>query len=51
MMEICANEGYSSPTMARASAAKAQKNPRTDFMAPGEQLEYGPKDSQLAANV
>lgn len=32
----------SSPTMARCSAAKAQKNPRTDFMAPGSQLHYGP---------
>ncbi|KAK6435064.1 ndufs1 NADH-ubiquinone oxidoreductase subunit [Oleoguttula sp. CCFEE 5521] len=26
----------SSPTMARCSAAKAQKNPKTNFMAPGE---------------
>lgn len=34
----------SSPTMARCSAAKAQKNPLTNFMAPGEpnsQVEYG----------
>lgn len=34
----------SSPTMARASAAKAQKNPQTNFMAPGEpnsQVAYG----------
>lgn len=35
----------SSPTMARCSAAKAQKNPKTNFMAPGspdEQVAYGP---------
>lgn len=35
----------SSPTMARASAAKAAKNPQTNFMAPGEpnsQVNYGP---------
>lgn len=35
----------SSPTMARCSAAKAQKNPLTNFMAPGEpnaQVAYGP---------
>ena len=34
----------SSPTMARCSAAKAQKNPLTNFMAPGEpqaQIGYG----------
>jgi NADH dehydrogenase (ubiquinone) Fe-S protein 1 len=34
-----------SPTMARCSAAKAQKNPETNFMAPGEpnpQVLYGP---------
>ena len=39
----------SSPTMARCSAAKAAKNPETNFMAPGEphaQVTYGP--SQLA---
>lgn len=43
----------SSPTMARASAAKAAKNPDTNFMAPGEpnpQVEYGPtKGDALAA--
>ncbi|KAF2146101.1 uncharacterized protein K452DRAFT_220333 [Aplosporella prunicola CBS 121167] len=41
-----------SPTMARASAAKAAKDPRTNFMAPGEpyaQVEYGPPGSQSAA--
>ncbi|KAF2092937.1 NADH-quinone oxidoreductase [Rhizodiscina lignyota] len=41
----------SSPTMARCSAAKATKNPLTNFMAPGEpdpQVEYGPKDSPSA---
>lgn len=35
----------SSPTMARCSAAKAQKNAKTNFMAPGEpapQVHYGP---------
>ncbi|KAK4631917.1 NADH-ubiquinone oxidoreductase [Fulvia fulva] len=35
----------SSPTMARCSAAKAAKNPETNFMAPGEpipQVAYGP---------
>ncbi|KAH9832751.1 NADH-ubiquinone oxidoreductase 78 kDa subunit, mitochondrial [Teratosphaeria destructans] len=35
----------SSPTMARCSAAKAAKDPRTNFMAPGEpdaQANYGP---------
>ena len=35
----------SSPTMARCSAAKAAKNPQTNFMAPGEpdpQVGYGP---------
>jgi len=39
----------SSPTMARCSAAKAAKDPNTNFMAPGEpnpQVGYGP--SQLA---
>ncbi|KAF2269007.1 NADH-quinone oxidoreductase [Lojkania enalia] len=43
-----------SPTMARCSAAKAAKNPETNFMAPGEpnpQVEYGPlKGGQEAAN-
>ncbi|KAF2491738.1 NADH-quinone oxidoreductase [Lophium mytilinum] len=41
-----------SPTMARCSAAKAQKNPQTNFMAPGEpnpQVGYGPPAGQLAA--
>jgi len=41
----------SSPTMARCSAAKAQKNPQTNFMAPGEpnpQVHYGPTDSSSA---
>lgn len=35
----------SSPTMARCSASKAQKNAKTNFMAPGEpdpQVNYGP---------
>jgi len=35
----------SSPTMARCSAAKATKNPKTNFMAPGypdAQANYGP---------
>jgi len=43
----------SSPTMARCSAAKAQKNPKTNFMAPGEpygQVGYGP-DGKTAAEV
>ena len=38
--------------MARASAAKAAKDPRTNFMAPGEpyaQVEYGPPGTQSAA--
>ncbi|TID20107.1 NADH-quinone oxidoreductase [Venturia nashicola] len=42
----------SSPTMARCSAAKAQKNPLTNFMAPGEpnaQVAYGPSSGQAAA--
>ncbi|GAB7353421.1 hypothetical protein MBLNU459_g3892t1 [Dothideomycetes sp. NU459] len=42
----------SSPTMARASAAKAQKNPLTNFMAPGEpnsQVHYGPDLSAASA--
>lgn len=41
----------SSPTMARCSAAKEQKNPQTNFMAPGEpnsQVNYGP--SELASS-
>ncbi|KAL1633998.1 ndufs1 NADH-ubiquinone oxidoreductase subunit [Neofusicoccum ribis] len=41
-----------SPTMARCSAAKAAKDPRTNFMAPGEpyaQVEYGPPGQQSAA--
>ena len=44
---------YSSPTMARCSAAKAQKNPQTNFMAPGypdPQVGYGPQKA-VAANV
>jgi len=42
-----------SPTMARCSAAKAQKNPKTNFMAPGEpypQVGYGPEVA-AAANI
>ncbi|EAT91119.1 hypothetical protein SNOG_01470 [Parastagonospora nodorum SN15] len=42
-----------SPTMARCSAAKAEKNPKTNFMAPGEpypQVGYGP-DVAAAANI
>ena len=38
--------------MARCSAAKAARNPQTNFMAPGEpddQVEYGPVG--LAGNV
>ncbi|EOD42893.1 putative nadh-ubiquinone oxidoreductase 78 kda subunit protein [Neofusicoccum parvum UCRNP2] len=41
-----------SPTMARCSAAKAAKDPHTNFMAPGEpypQVEYGPPGQQSAA--
>ncbi|KAF2085769.1 NADH-quinone oxidoreductase [Saccharata proteae CBS 121410] len=41
-----------SPTMARCSAAKAAKDPHTNFMAPGEpfpQVEYGPTDGGQAA--
>jgi len=41
-------KNYSSPTMARCSAAKATGNPKTDFMAQGMsedkpmgQVEYG----------
>jgi NADH dehydrogenase (ubiquinone) Fe-S protein 1 len=39
--------------MARCSAAKAEKNPKTNFMAPGEpypQVGYGPQ-AAAAANV
>ncbi|KAH8712177.1 hypothetical protein GQ44DRAFT_830043 [Phaeosphaeriaceae sp. PMI808] len=42
-----------SPTMARCSAAKAEKNPETNFMAPGEpnpQVAYGPQ-IPAAANM
>ncbi|KAF4304330.1 NADH:ubiquinone oxidoreductase 75kDa subunit conserved site [Botryosphaeria dothidea] len=41
-----------SPTMARCSAAKAAKDPHTNFLAPGEpypQVEYGPPGQQSAA--
>ncbi|KAJ4289777.1 ndufs1 NADH-ubiquinone oxidoreductase subunit [Kalmusia sp. IMI 367209] len=41
-----------SPTMARCSAAKAQKNPKTNFMAagyPDPQVGYGPQSGALAA--
>lgn len=41
----------SSPTMARCSAAKAQKIAETNFMAPGEpnpQVTYGPTDGPAA---
>ncbi|OCL10106.1 NADH-quinone oxidoreductase [Glonium stellatum] len=41
-----------SPTMARCSAAKAAKNPETNFMAPGEpnpQVGYGPSQSAATA--
>lgn len=40
--------------MARCSAAKAAKNPETNFMAPGEpdpQVEYGPPKGELAAGA
>ncbi|KAF2203311.1 NADH-quinone oxidoreductase [Delitschia confertaspora ATCC 74209] len=43
-----------SPTMARCSAAKAAKNPETNFMAPGEpnpQVGYGPPSPAAAAAV
>ncbi|ORY18016.1 hypothetical protein BCR34DRAFT_505212 [Clohesyomyces aquaticus] len=43
-----------SPTMARCSAAKAQKNPTTNFMAPGEpdpQVGYGPDPTAVAASA
>lgn len=42
----------SSPTMARCSAAKAQKNPMTNFMAPGgpdPQVNYGPSAAGASA--
>lgn len=42
----------SSPTMARCSAAKAAKNPETNFMAPGTpnpQVNYGPGPMQMAS--
>lgn len=42
----------SSPTMARCSAAKAAKNPETNFMAPGEphaQVGYGPTVQEASA--
>ncbi|KAL9097791.1 MAG: hypothetical protein Q9165_000117 [Trypethelium subeluteriae] len=42
----------SSPTMARCSAAKATKNPQTNFMAPGEpyaQVQYGEGMAQASA--
>lgn len=45
------NHKHSSPTMARCSAAKAAKNPETNFMAPGEpnpQVTYGPSDGAAA---
>ncbi|EKG21039.1 NADH:ubiquinone oxidoreductase 75kDa subunit conserved site [Macrophomina phaseolina MS6] len=41
-----------SPTMARCSAAKAAKDPHTNFLAPGEpypQVAYGPTGQQSAA--
>lgn len=41
----------SSPTMARCSAAKAQKNAKTNFMAPGapyEQVAYGPTAAEAS---
>ncbi|KAF2028546.1 NADH-quinone oxidoreductase [Setomelanomma holmii] len=43
-----------SPTMARCSAAKAEKNPETNFMAPGSphpQVGYGPQPTAAAANM
>jgi NADH dehydrogenase (ubiquinone) Fe-S protein 1 len=39
--------------MARCSAAKAEKNPKTNFLAPGEphpQVGYGPQPA-AAANI
>ena len=47
---MIANTDGSSPTMARCSAAKAQKNPETNFMAPGEpnpQVTYGPTSAAM----
>ena len=44
----------SSPTMARCSAAKAQKNPKTNFWAPGDpdpQVHHGPPDAGGAAGM
>ena len=44
----------SSPTMARCSAAKAAKNPETNFLAPGEpnaQVGYGPPGLQAEASA
>lgn len=44
----------SSPTMARCSASKAQKDPHTNFMAPGEpdaQVAYGPAQGGLTASA
>ncbi|KAH7073734.1 hypothetical protein BKA63DRAFT_514699 [Paraphoma chrysanthemicola] len=43
-----------SPTMARCSAAKAEKNAKTNFMAPGSpqpQVGYGPQQTAAAANM
>ena len=40
--------------MARCSAAKAQGNPKTNFMAPGypdPQVGYGPGQTTVAANM
>ena len=45
--KFVADRTNSSPTMARCSAAKAAKNPETNFMAPGDpnpQVHYGPPD-------
>jgi len=44
----------SSPTMARCSAAKAQKNPKTNFWAPGDpdpQIHHGPPDAGAQAGM
>jgi len=49
-----ANILRSSPTMARCSAAKAAKNPSTNFMAPGPpypQVGYGPPDAPAAVQA
>jgi NADH dehydrogenase (ubiquinone) Fe-S protein 1 len=51
MINTHPNISRSSPTMARCSAAKAQKNAQTNFMAPGEpnpQVTYGPTDGPAA---